>query len=275
MKMNDIISVVIPIYNVEKYIEKTVESVINQDYTNIEIILIDDGSPDNSGYIIDELSKKDSRIICIHKENGGVSSARNAGIEVAKGKYVTFIDGDDWVEANYVSYLVSLVKKHKCDIGMNKNNYSIINTKSSDKDFVITDLKAIEWIYLGDIFVAVWNKIYSMSVLNDNHIRFNESIWYGEGMLFNIDYLQVVDKVAVGETCVYHQVSNPESAMRKFNVKSNLCGLKSLEIQKEHLKKCNKKIEDAWNYHYRAIKLTMASGIARCNLEDENKDWRL
>lgn len=270
--MDELVSVIIPIYNVEKYIMKTVESVIQQDYSNIEIILVDDGSPDNSGKIIDELKKKDPRIICIHKENGGVSSARNVGIDAASGKYVTFIDGDDWVEPNYISYLLSLVLKYDCDIGMNKNNYSVIASRSTDNDYLISDLQAIESIYLGDIFVAVWNKIYSMAVIKEKNIRFDESIWYGEGMLFNIDYLQVVDKAAIGEKSVYHQVSNPNSAMRKFNVKSNLCGIRSLEVQKEHWKKSNKKIESAWEYHYRAIKLTMVSGIARCNLENEYPD---
>lgn len=98
------VSVIIPVYNVEKFILKTVESVMNQDYKDVEIILVNDGSPDNSAQIIDELAKRDSRIICIHKENGGVSSARNAGLKIATGEYVTFIDGDDWVEPNYISY---------------------------------------------------------------------------------------------------------------------------------------------------------------------------
>lgn len=259
--MSELVSVIIPIYNVEKYIVKTVESVMKQDYSNIEIILVDDGSPDDSGKIIDELKAKDSRIICIHKENGGVSSARNAGMDIANGEYVTFIDGDDWVEPNYISYLLSLILKYNCDVGMSKNNYSVVDSKSIDADYLISDMQAIESIYLGNIFVAVWNKIYRMSVIKKNNIRFDESIWYGEGMLFNIDYLQVVDKVAVGEKSVYHQVSNPNSAMRKFNVKS-----------KEHWKKSNIKIENAWEYHYRAIKLTMVSGIARYNLENEYPD---
>lgn len=114
------VSVIIPVYNVEKFILKTVESVMNQDYKDVEIILVNDGSPDNSAQIIDELAKRDSRIICIHKENGGVSSARNAGLKIATGEYVTFIDGDDWVEPNYISYLLELVEKNNCEIGMNK-----------------------------------------------------------------------------------------------------------------------------------------------------------
>lgn len=98
------VSVIIPVYNVEKFILKTVESVMNQDYKDVEIILVNDGSPDNSAQIIDELAKRDSRIICIHKENGGVSSARNAGLKIATGE-------DDWVEPNYISYLLELVEK--------------------------------------------------------------------------------------------------------------------------------------------------------------------
>ena len=207
--MKKVVSVIIPVYNVEEFIFRTVESVMNQDYKNIEIILVDDGSPDNSAKIIDELAKKDDRITCVHKENGGVSSARNAGLKIASGEYVTFIDGDDWVEPKYISYLLNLVESNNCEIGMNKNNYSDYNTKSNEEEYVVSAEKAIEWIYLGDIFVAVWNKIYSMQFLKKNNIIFDEKIWYGEGMLFNIDCLQFVDSIAVGEKSVYHQVSNP------------------------------------------------------------------
>ena len=163
--MKKAVSVIVPVYNVEKFIFKTVNSILNQDYKNIKIILVDDGSPDISAKIIDELAKKDNRIVCVHKENGGVSSARNAGLKIATGEYVIFIDGDDWVEPNYVSYLLNLVEKNKCEIGMNKNNYSDDNMNSSDIEYVVSDEKAIEWIYLGNIFVAVWNKIYSMPFL--------------------------------------------------------------------------------------------------------------
>lgn len=270
--MKKLVSVIIPVYNVEKYISKTVESVINQDYSNVEIILVDDGSPDNSTKIIDEMARRDHRIVCIHKENGGVSSARNAGLKIAKGEYVTFIDGDDWVEPNYISYLLNLVENNKCEIGMNKNNFSDYNMKSSDKEYVVKAEKAIEWIYLGDIFVAVWNKIYSVSFLKSNNIFFDENIWYGEGMLFNIDCLQFVDSIAVGEKCVYHQVSNPNSAMRKFNVNSNLCGIRSLEIQKTHWKKSNPAIVDAWNYHRRAFNMTIVRGLLKNDMEKEYQE---
>ena len=269
--MKKVVSVIIPVYNVEEFIFRTVESVMNQDYKNIEIILVDDGSPDNSAKIIDELAKKDDRITCVHKENGGVSSARNAGLRIASGEYVTFIDGDDWVEPKYISYLLNLVESNKCEIGMNKNNYSDYNTKSNEEEYVVSAEKAIEWIYLGDIFVAVWNKIYSMQFLKNN-ILFDEKIWYGEGMLFNIDCLQFVDSIAVGEKSVYHQVSNPNSAMRKFNVDSNLCGIRSLEIQKKHWRKSNPAIVDAWNYRRRAFNLSIVRGLLKSDIEQEYQE---
>ena len=231
--MQKLVSIIVPVYNVEKYIDKCVRSLLKQDYGNIEVILVDDGSPDKSGYIIDRLKEEDNRIVVIHQENHGVSSARNAGMAVASGEYITFVDGDDWVDANYVTYFVDLLEKSSCDVVMNKNNYSGCNDISKNNFSVISAEKAIEWIYLGDLFVAVWNKMYRRSVLEENYIKFNEKIWYGEGMLFNVEFLQHVNSVAVGESAVYHQTFNPDSAMRKFNLKSNLCGIKSLELQKE------------------------------------------
>ena len=101
------VSVIVPVYNVEKYIKKCVESLINQEYRNFEIILINDGSVDNSGMIIDEMSLRDDRIKVIHQKNQGVSAARNVGISFSKGEYITFVDGDDWVDKDYISYFAA------------------------------------------------------------------------------------------------------------------------------------------------------------------------
>lgn len=269
---NLLISVIIPVYNVEEYIEKTIKSIQNQDYKNIEIIVVDDGSPDNSSQIVDKLAQNDKRIKVIHKKNNGVSSARNAGLAIAEGDYVTFVDGDDWIDRDYISYFVTIVKKYHCEIVLNKNNYTEKGGKSNDKYTIITPEKAMEYIYLGKIFVAVWNKMYKTSFLKEHNITFDESIWYGEGMLFNIDCFQFSKKIVVGEKCVYHQTPNPNSAMRKFNLKSNLCGIKSLEIQKNHWIRTNKNVEKAWEYHRRAFNWSIMGGLARANMEDTNKD---
>lgn len=161
------VSVIIPVYNVETYISKCISSVIEQSYKNIEIILIDDGSKDSSGKILDEYEKGDDRITVIHQKNKGVSAARNRGLELASGDYVVFVDGDDWVDSNYVSYFVELLQNHECEIGMNVNNYTAISNKSSDNTYKISSEKAMEWLYLDKIFVAVWNKIYDMQFLKE------------------------------------------------------------------------------------------------------------
>lgn len=106
--MQKLVSIIVPVYNVEKYIDKCVRSLLKQDYGNIEVILVDDGSPDKSGYIIDRLKEEDNRIVVIHQENHGVSSARNAGMAVASGEYITFVDGDDWVDQDNL-YTVDLI----------------------------------------------------------------------------------------------------------------------------------------------------------------------
>lgn len=137
---------------------------------------------------------------------------------------------------------------------------------------MISAEKAIEWIYLGDLFVAVWNKMYRRSVLEENYIKFNERIWYGEGMLFNVEFLQHVNSVAVGESAVYHQTFNPDSAMRKFNLKSNLCGIKSLELQKEAWIKKNIDIEKAWEYHRYCFNRSIIDGLVRSNMILEYKE---
>lgn len=218
------ISIIVPVYKVEKYIGKCVASLMLQDYKNIEIILVDDGSPDDSPAVIDRFAIEDERIKVIHKPNGGVSSARNAGLGVATGDYIMFVDGDDWVEPDYVSYFLNLIKLNDCLVGMDKNNFYADSGNLIDKCYTISAEDAIEFIYMGQIFVAVWNKIYSTAFLKDNSLQFDERIWFGEGMLFNIECLQFCDKVAIGEKSVYHQTINPNSAMRAFNLKSTFAG---------------------------------------------------
>lgn len=266
------VSIIVPVYNVEKYIRKCVQSLIDQDYINVEIIIVDDGSPDSSGAIIDELKILDSRIIVVHQKNNGVSAARNVGLAVASGEYITFVDGDDWIDSDCVSYFVKLLEESGCDIAMNKNNYTETHNRSRNNFFVIDSEKAIEWIYMGDVFVAVWNKMYRKKLFDDNHITFNNEIWYGEGMLFNVECLQYTDKVVIGEKSVYHQTFNPDSAMRKFNLKSNFCGIKSLEIQKALWKKSNEGIEDAWNYHRYCFNRSIVDGLVRSNMIANNKE---
>ena len=266
--MEDLISIIVPIYNVQKYIKKCVQSLIDQDYTNIEIILVDDGSPDLSKEIIDEIAKHDNRVMCVHKNNGGVSSARNAGLERASGKYVTFVDGDDWVDNNYVSHLYTIAKEYDADIVMNENNYGL---RKKDKDNFSTTISvndAMKKIYYGDIFVAVWNKMYKRKIIVENSMTFDEKIWYGEGMLFNMQFLNLCQTVAVCCMSLYHQTFNPSSAMRNFKIKNNLCGIKSLELQKKYIN--SQDVLKAWKYHRYCFNLTIFNGIVQTNTKKDN-----
>lgn len=261
------VSVVVPIYNVEEYISRCVKSIQAQTFKDIEIIMVDDGSPDSFGMIVDELSKNDSRIRVFHKSNGGVSSARNAGLNVVSGEWVTFVDGDDWVEPDYVSYLLETAAGRNCDIVVGRRFFSADDSESYDNEYEITSLDAQKKIYNGDIFVAVWNKMYKTELLRKHDIQFNEDIWYGEGMLFNIQCLQCVDKVAIGEKSVYHQTFNPNSAMRSFNLKSNYCGLKSMDIQREFLH--DKSLIKEWRYHRYKFNRSIIDGLIRSKQDDE------
>lgn len=271
--MKDKVSIIVPIYNVEKFIKKTITSLINQTYSNIEIILVDDGSPDSSPQICDEYSKKDSRIKVIHKNNNGVSCARNTGIKASSGDYIMFVDGDDYVESDYVEYFVKLIEKTQTKMAISYGAFDIYHKNQVKKDFigVISSEETVEQIYLQKINVAVWNKIYSKEIINKYHILFNESIWYGEGMLFNIEFLQFIKNVGVGSRRVYNQVYNSGSATRKFSLENNYCGLRSLDIQKEKIKVNSKKIKNAWLYHRRQFNVSILLGIIESNTENKYK----
>lgn len=124
---NDLVSIVVPVYNVEKYLKKCIDSILNQTYKNLEIILVDDGSTDNSGKICDDYSSSDERIKVIHKQNGGLSDARNLGIDNSTGKYITFIDSDDYITNNYIEYLVTILEKNNADISI--CDYKIVHNE--------------------------------------------------------------------------------------------------------------------------------------------------
>lgn len=153
--------VIVPIYGVEQYVRKCVESLITQQYDNLEIILVDDGSKDKSGLIIDELAALDPRIMVIHQENTGVSAARNSGLSHASGEYVLFVNGDDFVEPDYMSYFVTAAIEKDASMVVNTSNFSMnkMQQKAKDKWELWQDIDVIKGVYLGSIFVAVWNKL--------------------------------------------------------------------------------------------------------------------
>ena len=220
----DLITVVVPVYNVEKYIKKCIDSIINQTYKNIEIILVNDGSTDNSGKICNDYAKKDCRIKVIHKENGGLSDARNFGIENTTGKYITFVDSDDYIEIDYVEYLYNLVVKNKVDISICSmfidSTKKHINQGKKFKDNIFDTKKCYEYMLLEKGFtISAPAKLYLSELFRD--------IKYPTGMLCEDNgttykLIAKCDRIAYGCQSKYHYVAREDSIMRStFNPKKN------------------------------------------------------
>lgn len=172
MKMMDaspLISVIVPVYKVEKYLDRCIASIVNQTYKNLEIILVDDGSPDSCPTFCDGWAEKDNRIKVVHKENGGLSDARNVGIRIATGEYISFVDSDDWIEKNFILYLFRIIKEQNCEVvGCNYRrgeNFSPID----DNDYCIElfdTVSAMSALIDNHIEQVVWNKLYRRSVID-------------------------------------------------------------------------------------------------------------
>ena len=169
---NDLISIIIPVYKVEKYLEKCIESVLKQTYTNLQIILVDDGSPDNCGKICDEYAKKDSRIEVIHKANGGLSDARNVGISKAKGRYIGFVDSDDYIKEDMYEILLNLIKKYDADVSI-CNLYDVIdgnecirNKENGIREYSRLDILK-EVLLDKNIQSYAWNKLYEKELFDE------------------------------------------------------------------------------------------------------------
>lgn len=167
-----LISIIIPVYKVEKYLEKCIQSVINQTYENLQIILVDDGSPDNCGKICDEYAKKDHRIEVIHKSNGGLSDARNKGLEIAKGEYIGFVDSDDYIEADMYEVLYNLLKQYNADVSIcnfytvSQEKIAIKNADNGIKEY--TRIEILKEILLdNNIQSYAWNKLYKKDLFDE------------------------------------------------------------------------------------------------------------
>lgn len=170
---NGLVTIVVPVYNVEQYIIQCINSILNQTYTNIEVILSDDGSTDNSGTICDEYMKKDKRIRVIHGNNAGLSEARNRGIEIANGEYICFIDSDDYIKDTYIEYLLNIINRFKCDIAICPLVKDCLGKKSQlkSKNIIkrLSAKKAFDLIFTEREFVGVYacNKMYKTYLFNN------------------------------------------------------------------------------------------------------------
>lgn len=236
--MKDLISIIVPIYNVEKYLNKCIESIVNQTYENIEIILIDDGSNDNSGIICDEYAKKDNRIIVVHKENGGVSSARNKGLKIAKGEWISFVDADDWIEQTFCQTLLNKVIQEQADIalcGYNRitdNRIEKINANNQEV-FLNSNEYLVKSLNPQTGFGFCHMKLIKKEVLKS--ISFNERIEVGEDALFNIQLSTYIKKAVFLKQPLYNYRINNQSVVKRYDENYANKYLKSMKIIEEYI----------------------------------------
>ncbi len=212
------VSIIVPVYNREKALKRCVDSILNQDHRDIEVILVDDGSRDDSFRIISEYARNDERVIAIHKENGGVSSTRNKALSVASGDYIQFLDADDWIPFDSTKLMVREMEEKGVEMVIG-DFYRVVDDKVSRKGSireagVLTRNEYADKMMLtpADFYYGVlWNKLYRKEILDKYHITMDENISYCEDVIFNLEYLLHVTNVAVLKAPVYYYVKTEGS----------------------------------------------------------------
>lgn len=219
--MEDIILVVVPIYKVERYLKSCVDSILNQTYKNLQVILVDDGSPDSCPQICDEYAKYDKRVQVIHKENGGLSDARNAGIDSASGKYITFVDSDDFIFPEMIARLYELCEKYQADLSMcqcihgkDKDFLDFVRGRKDigevKEDIFENEEKLRAYLISRKIDIVIWKKLYKMELFQS--LRFPKGKLHEDAFVTYI-LIDNADKVIVTNEVGYFYRKNPQSIM--------------------------------------------------------------
>lgn len=215
------ISVIVPVYKVEMFLSQCIKSILGQSFTDFELLLIDDGSPDLSGEICMEWAKKDSRIRVFHQKNSGVSAARNKGLSEAQGKYVVFVDSDDWVFPNYLEHLYALAGKGLVMQGYIRcNEDGVLEKEINAPKNGKYDLYDSETFFKGedvDYLTSPWSKIFDLQLIKENRLCFDEQIHYGEDTLFVYSYILCCEFIVTAESADYVYRKLSSSLSTKIN----------------------------------------------------------
>lgn len=215
------ISIVVPVYNSQDYLEKCLDSICRQTYRDWECILVDDGSTDDSMTIIDAFVEKDARFFSIHKSNGGVSSARNIGTDISRGEYIAYIDSDDWVDPDYLELLYNTIcftdsDLSVCGFGRVRRQGTIIpHVMKTSSSFIVNEDNELLFIELNQEYLLFGpcQKLYKSSIIKNNRLRFDETCSYGEDLLFNYCYLEYVNRIFVLNRILYFYRETGENSL--------------------------------------------------------------
>lgn len=282
---NPLVTVVVPVYNVEKYLDRCIDSIVNQTYKNLEIILIDDGSPDNCPKMCDAWAEKDSRIKVIHKQNAGLGMARNSGIEAATGEYIFFIDSDDYIDIFAVEKSVATAINSKSQIVMFGHtnfddfaNFSPLKIKTDKLYFegeaLFNDLLPGLFVYDRGLGVRTGNKMFSLKLLKENNLFYkSEREIISEDAFFALELFKHVNKVAILPENLYFYYKNPKSLTSTYREdrqeKNNLFLIEALkEIEQNKYPDC---VARALKVRYHSYTISALKQILNSDLNDTEK----
>lgn len=212
------VSIIVPVYNAEKTIERCINSILNQSYKDFELLLLDDGSTDASGRICDAFAEKDQRIRVLHKENTGVSDTRNQGIAMAGGEYLQFADSDDWLASDATEFFMRTVTEHSCDMVI-ADFYRVIGERVAQKGDIEKDGLMDRMGYAASMmqkpadfyYGVLWNKFYKRSIIEEYHIRMDTAVSWCEDFMFNMEYVRHIHTVYALKVPVYYYVKTKDS----------------------------------------------------------------
>ena len=224
--MENMISVIIPVYNVEEYLHRCIDSVLNQTYHNLELILVNDGSKDNSGKICDEYANKDSRVTVLHRKNEGSSCARNAGLDIAKGDYISFVDSDDYIDVSMLDVMLDHLIKNNLDAIEIPAKFSY-EDKTYDGKLTIEDPITASKRIISYVNFAVWRRLYTKSVVEG--MRFIPGIIH-QDVFYTMDMLSRVKRHGFLNSALYYYNSDNESIIRsKYSIEKTKVGMRATE----------------------------------------------
>ncbi|MGM0215625.1 glycosyltransferase family 2 protein [Enterococcus sp. AZ109] len=264
------ISIIVPVYNVEKYLHKCVDSILEQTFTDFELILVDDGSPDGSGAICDEYAKKDARVKVIHKENGGLSDARNAGIDIAQGKYLGFIDSDDYIEKDMYELLYNNIINENADLSICGvyhvyDNKEIIENK---KQYMVLDRdETMVLIFHGNLISDhAWNKLYTKKIFNETRYPVGK---YHEDSFTIVSILDKCKKVVVDTSQEYYYYHRTGSITSQKFSKKHLEYIEAWEENEKRVTGRSKEIDEAAHQRVCFAYFLVLDKILNSNVEKE------
>ena len=285
----DLVSVIVPVYNTERYLRTCIDSIICQTHGAIEIILIDDGSDDSSGAVCDEYARSDNRIRAIHTGNSGPAAARNAGIQHSQGKFLFFLDSDDYIEQNALALLIANYRKHKADIvvgdfrGIEDNNPGPGHKGVFPGDRLLARQDIMDYArsYLRKpnrftLFAYSWGRLLKSSIIKENNIRFNTDLHTFEDVAFNFDYLNYTNEVFFLKEPIYNHLIHDNYISATMRITDNprkLFGYQqALAHIGDYLKNCRSNADIRKEVGHAYVCLTIIQWVRTCGQINSNNE---